>query len=497
MSRRAPELSAEAAPAPSTPTAPSDNKRFEALGHLPELVYALAAIVAVTALYGVAYSQASAFPKASSLVGHGIGIAGFILMLMTATLYSLRKLRTDASWGSTAAWLKFHMVTGLVGPYMVLLHTAMKFNGLAGLAMLLTVVVVISGLVGRYLYTRVPRTVVRRQRPAGARARDEFERRLAKRRKSAGRLAHVPRSAHLGPLHRRPHPRGGGALLRDAAAIVRAGDAIDEQSDPNFFSPTGIALAVVLVVVVIALTLLLGPFLFSPGSLNSQAKAAPLGGVASHAGLGNQCGACHTAPWSSQTMADKCIACHEDVAPQISGKTGLHGALLATRSPTCAGCHPDHHGPNGTLTALDRELLSRHAQPFAFKLTGKHATIPCSACHANAKSLQDFQSTPQDCNSCHGKSDPHKGSFGTQCGSCHNTSGWGGANFNHDIFPVNHGTDKQASTCQTCHPSGTTTYTCFGCHQHTQSNVVGQHEGQSAAALADCIKCHAGGKVPD
>ena len=123
-----------------------------------ELWYALAAIVAVTGLYVVAYRQASTFPAASSLVGHGIGIVGFVLMLMTATLYSLRKLRTDASWGSTASWLKFHMFTGLVGPYMVLLHTAMKFQGLAGLTMLLTVVVVASGLVGRYLYTAVPRT---------------------------------------------------------------------------------------------------------------------------------------------------------------------------------------------------------------------------------------------------------------------------------------------------------------------------------------------------
>jgi hypothetical protein len=142
---------------PSAASAPSAGARLAGLGHLPELAYAAAAIVAVTALYGVAYSQAAAFPAASSLVGHGIGIAGFVLMLMTATLYPLRKLRTDASWGSTAGWLKFHMVTGLVGPYMVLLHTAMKFTGLAGLAMLLTVVVVVSGLVGRYLYTRAPR----------------------------------------------------------------------------------------------------------------------------------------------------------------------------------------------------------------------------------------------------------------------------------------------------------------------------------------------------
>ena len=65
---------------------------------------------------------------------------------------------------------------------------------------------------------------------------------------------------------------------------------------PGFFSPTGIVAAVALVVIVVAVTLVLGPVLFSPGSLNAQAKTAPLGGVASHAKLGNRCGACHTAP---------------------------------------------------------------------------------------------------------------------------------------------------------------------------------------------------------
>ena len=173
--------------------APRGRERLAGLGHLPELLYALVAIVAVTALYGVAYSQASAFPTASSLIGHGVGIAGFVLMLMTATLYSLRKLRNDARWGSTAAWLKFHMVTGLVGPYMVLLHTAMKFNGLAGLAMLLTVVVVVSGLVGRYLYTRVPRTAEGTAAAVGD-AELELRGRLVKRRKALAtwHTFHVP-----------------------------------------------------------------------------------------------------------------------------------------------------------------------------------------------------------------------------------------------------------------------------------------------------------------
>ena len=123
-----------------------------------ELWYALAAIVAMTAPLRGRLPQAGKFPPASSLVGHGIGIAGFVLMVMTATLYSLRKLATEARWGSMARWLRFHMVTGIVGPYMVLLHTAMRFRGLAGLTMLLTVVVVISGIVGAlHLHERASR----------------------------------------------------------------------------------------------------------------------------------------------------------------------------------------------------------------------------------------------------------------------------------------------------------------------------------------------------
>ena len=192
MSRRSRELAAAAPAAPGASSAPGVRERLAGFGHLPELAYAAAAIVAVTALYGVAYSQAAAFPAASSLVGHGIGIAGFVLMLMTATLYPLRKLRRDARWGSTAAWLKFHMVTGLVGPYMVLLHTAMKFNGLAGLAMLLTVVVVVSGIVGRYLYTRAPRAS--QDTPLADDTSPEARGRMLKRRRrlAAWHAFHVP-----------------------------------------------------------------------------------------------------------------------------------------------------------------------------------------------------------------------------------------------------------------------------------------------------------------
>jgi hypothetical protein len=41
---------------------------------------------------------------------------------------------------------------------MVLLHSSWKFNGIAGVTTLFTVVIVISGFVGRYIYTRIQRT---------------------------------------------------------------------------------------------------------------------------------------------------------------------------------------------------------------------------------------------------------------------------------------------------------------------------------------------------
>jgi hypothetical protein len=124
-----------------------------------ELWLALIAIAAITAAYVSLSRRTGSPPPASGLLGHGLGVLGFVLMLMTQTLYSFRKRSTRARWGSMAVWLKFHMFTGLVGAYLVLLHPAMKFTGLAGVVALMTVVVVASGLVGRYLYTAVPRTV--------------------------------------------------------------------------------------------------------------------------------------------------------------------------------------------------------------------------------------------------------------------------------------------------------------------------------------------------
>ena len=124
-----------------------------------ELLWAFLTILAASLVYLAVVIARRSIPGAGELFGHLIGVAGFVLMLMTEILYSLRKRSRAARWGRMSAWLKFHIYTGIVGPYLVLLHTSWKFNGLAGISMLLTVVIVASGFIGRYIYTAVPRSL--------------------------------------------------------------------------------------------------------------------------------------------------------------------------------------------------------------------------------------------------------------------------------------------------------------------------------------------------
>jgi hypothetical protein len=122
-----------------------------------ELWLSLLAMMVIGCIYAFVVWQTKTIPAAAGLFGHLLGIIGFIMMLMTEILYSLRKRSQLARWGRMSAWLRFHIFTGLVGPFMVLLHTSWKFNGLAGMVTLLTIIIVASGFVGRYIYTRIPR----------------------------------------------------------------------------------------------------------------------------------------------------------------------------------------------------------------------------------------------------------------------------------------------------------------------------------------------------
>jgi hypothetical protein len=122
-----------------------------------ELILAMVAVVVATVLY--VYLGHGSIPRAGGAVGHGFGIVGFLMMLGTETLYSLRKRGRGFPFGRMSTWLQFHIFTGIVGPYLVLLHSGGRFHGLAGVLTLLTVLMVASGFIGRYIYTAVPRTL--------------------------------------------------------------------------------------------------------------------------------------------------------------------------------------------------------------------------------------------------------------------------------------------------------------------------------------------------
>ncbi|HEX5725052.1 MAG TPA: hypothetical protein VFX98_06275 [Longimicrobiaceae bacterium] len=120
-----------------------------------ELWLALGAIALATAVY-LPLARGGP-PPASGLFGHGLGVLGFLLMLFAETAYTWRKHVHREGWGPMRRWLQAHVFTGLVGPYLVLLHTAFEFRGLAGVVALLVLVVVASGVVGRFAYTAVPK----------------------------------------------------------------------------------------------------------------------------------------------------------------------------------------------------------------------------------------------------------------------------------------------------------------------------------------------------
>lgn len=123
-----------------------------------ELELSFFVVIVLSGVY-IAYELLSE-PRGGHPFGHWLGIIGTLLMVMTEILYSLRKRTRLLNWGGPVRyWLSFHIFTGIVGPFMVLMHTGLQFRGLAGLTFVLTAVVAGSGFVGRYLYTALPRSL--------------------------------------------------------------------------------------------------------------------------------------------------------------------------------------------------------------------------------------------------------------------------------------------------------------------------------------------------
>ncbi len=94
--------------------------------------------------------------KPSGSIGQAAGIATFLLFAFL-WLYPLRKrVRWLAFTGALGSWLEVHIAAGLLVPLYGAIHASWRFGGLIGLGYDAIFVVFLSGVVGKYLYTRIP-----------------------------------------------------------------------------------------------------------------------------------------------------------------------------------------------------------------------------------------------------------------------------------------------------------------------------------------------------
>jgi hypothetical protein len=127
---------------------------------------ALAVVLVITG-YGFNYYALSAAQRPfspkhqllrpSGTIGIKLGMVG-VLMFFLIYLYPLRK---KWGWlgrmGNSRHWLDFHVVLGTTAPIIIAFHSSFKFGNIAGMAFYSMLMVTLSGFVGRYLYSHIPR----------------------------------------------------------------------------------------------------------------------------------------------------------------------------------------------------------------------------------------------------------------------------------------------------------------------------------------------------
>lgn len=131
-------------------------------------LFVLIAIPALVTAWGIPYYVAPAamrlrhplngLLKSSGPVGLAFGVLALVLFVFM-WLYPLRKTAKWLSWtGALGDWMNVHIVMGLALPGIAAVHAGWHFDGLIGMGMLAMVIVSLSGIVGRYLYTHIPRS---------------------------------------------------------------------------------------------------------------------------------------------------------------------------------------------------------------------------------------------------------------------------------------------------------------------------------------------------
>ncbi|MFM2120438.1 MAG: hypothetical protein RL722_1906, partial [Pseudomonadota bacterium] len=97
-------------------------------------------------------------------VGYWIGVVGGMMMLILL-VYPLRKyVKFMQGWGKVKFWLWGHMMLGIGGPLLILIHCTFRTGSTnAAVALWSMVVVAASGVIGRFIYTRLNRGLLAEQ----------------------------------------------------------------------------------------------------------------------------------------------------------------------------------------------------------------------------------------------------------------------------------------------------------------------------------------------
>ena len=91
-------------------------------------------------------------------VGYWVGVVGGVMMLLLLA-YPLRKyFKFTQRWGKVKWWFVVHMILGIAGPFLILLHSTFHLGSVnAAVALFSMLIVAGSGIVGRFLYLRIHR----------------------------------------------------------------------------------------------------------------------------------------------------------------------------------------------------------------------------------------------------------------------------------------------------------------------------------------------------
>jgi len=274
--------------------------------------------------------------------------------------------------------------------------------------------------------------------------------------------------------------------------------------------------ALITLLVIAGIVFAKGGSLFSAGALNAELGEGTLGGVASHAEIGGDCKACHTAPWEAATMADRCVVCHTEISAELNSSSGLHGIFLQTQPSflgfqipvtaqinlanaqgtplKCLACHPEHRGAHAALVEMDltdfpHDDLNFSLRSHQQKIDGSR--FDCADCHAG-EYANPFD--VKSCVNCHFSmqadfTQAHALEFGMDCLNCHDGLETLGANFDHSLVPFQLTGHHTQAVCADCHvvvrsltELKSAPQDCYSCHQADDN-----HQGLFGT---NCAVCH-------